>query len=225
MPGKSQGIFIVSFHSQVQGFQSDTEVEGILRRGNGSQIAHQVRCHFDNICRLSKALGIYGAMVCLIGACQPGKFLTVLRPIKIAGIHNGAADSIRCAIHILCRGVCDNICSPCKGSAEDRRRKGVIYNERHPVLMGSFRKFLNIQDLQRGIRNHFSKDQLGVGLKLGLQLLFGNIRIHKSGLDAHIFHRVRNQIIGPAVNGGRRNNMIARIRDIEYGIKIRRLAR
>ena len=87
--------------------------------------------------------------------------------------------------------------------------------------MGCLCKFLNIQNRQCRIGDGLAEDRLRIVLECRLQLLLRAVGGDKRGRDAHLGHRDRNQVEGSAINGGRRNDVIPALADIEQRKEIR----
>ena len=86
--------------------------------------------------------------------------------------------------------------------------------------VGCIGKLFNIQHRQGGVGNGFAKDSLGVGLERGVQLFLGTVRRDKGGGNAHLCHGDGDQVEGAAVNGAGRNDVVARVADVEQGKEV-----
>ena len=129
------------------------------------------------------------------------------------------------SIHILGGGMCNDITSPLKRTAIDRSGESIIHNKWHTVAMGYSGKFLNVEHLASGIGDRLTEEGLGVGTERFLNFLLRGILIDKSAFDAQFFHRYSEEIERTAIYLGRSDDMVARLANIEHGIKVGSLPR
>ena len=130
-------------------------------------------------------------------------------PVKLAVIDDHATQVGRMAIHVLSGGVRDDVGAPLKGTAHHGRREGVVDHQRHAVVVRGLGKALNIEHGKRGVGDGLAKDELGVGLEGGLQLLIGAVGCDERAGQAHAAHSVSQQVIRAAVDGRARDHVIA----------------
>ena len=130
-------------------------------------------------------------------------------PVKLAVVNDYAAQVGSMSIHVLGRGVRDDVGAPLKGTAHHGRREGVVDHQRHAVVMCSLGKALNIEHGKGGVCDRLAKDELGIGLKGCLELLIGAVGGDERAGNAHAAHGVGEQVIGTAVNGRASDHMIA----------------
>ena len=146
------------------------------------------------------------------------------QPVELAAVDNRTAKAGCMAVHILrCRMRYD-ISAPFNRTAVNRRREGVVHDQRHTMTMRSVGKFFNIQHRQCGVSNNFAKHSLGVVLKSSVQLLVRSIRRNKGRSYTHLCQCYINQIIAAAINRRGSNNMAACLADVEQSKEIRRLS-
>ena len=86
-------------------------------------------------------------------------------------------------------------------------------------------KALNVEDGKGGIGDGLAKDELGVGLEGGLQLLVGAIGGNERAGQAHAAHGVGKQVVGTAVDGRARDHMIAGTGNVKDREEVRGHAR
>ena len=213
-------------HAQVQALQPQIDEEGVLRRLDRAQIAHELRRRLGDVGTFqAEALGIHHAVVALIGRREPRELVGVGVPIKAARIHNDASDGSAVAVHVLGSGVGHNVGAPLDGPAQHRRGEGVVHDERHPVAVGRRREALDVEHGQRRVCDGLAEDALRVGPESGFKLLVGAVRIDEGALQAHAAHGVGEQVVGAPVDGRGGHHVIARAGDVEHREEVRRLAR
>ena len=124
-----QRILIVARHSKVKRFQADIGQESILGRLTGSHIPHQLYSSFGDISLFPETLGINDAMIGLVRRGQTRIFVLVAIPVKIAAVHDTAAQRHGMSVHIFCGGVRYNVRSEFKGTAVNGRGKGIVTDQ------------------------------------------------------------------------------------------------
>ena len=90
--------------------------------------------------------------------------------------------------------------------------------------VGCIGKLLNVQHGQGRVCDGLAEHHLGVGLECGVQFFLGAQRINKGGFNAHFLHGDGDQVEGAAVNGAGRNDVVARVADVEQGKEVGCLA-
>ena len=145
-------------------------------------------------------------------------------PVELAAVHDGTAQYGTMAVHVLGGGVGHDVGTPLEGAAVDRGGEGVVHDERHAVGVGCLRKLFNVQHGQGGVGDGLAEYDLGVGAERGVQLFLGAQRVHKGGLDAHLFHGDRDEVEGAAVDGAGCHDVVPGFTEVEQGKKVGRLA-
>ena len=130
-------------------------------------------------------------------------------PVKLTVIDNHAAQVGRVTIHVLGGGVRDDVGAPLKGTAHHGRREGVVNHQRYAVVVRGLGKAFNIEHSQRGIGDGLAKDELGVGLEGGLQLLIGAVGCDERAGQPHATHGVGEQIVRATIDSRARDHVIA----------------
>ena len=145
-------------------------------------------------------------------------------PVKVAAVHDRAADVDRVTVHIFGGGMGHNVRAELNRTAVDRRGKGVVHDERHAVFVRQTRELFDIQHGDRGIGDGLAEHSARVGTERLLQLLLGERLVNKGHVDAHLFHGDAQQVVGAAVDSGGSHDMAACLADIEQGKKVCRLS-
>ena len=145
--GDVLGILAVAWHTQVEGLQPEVEQESILRRGNGTEVAHQLGYEFRGVSPFAEGLGVGQAVVTLVGGGKAGEdssprsprggegfpFVRAGFPIELATIDDGSAHLCGVSVHVLRGGVGDDVAAPLEGAEVDVCGKSFIDNEVFPA--------------------------------------------------------------------------------------------
>ena len=99
-------------------------------------------------------------------------------PVKVATVHDAAADGHRMSIHIFCSRMRYNICAPLERTAVDRSCKRIIYNKWNTISVCNPGKFFQIQHYQSRVCDRLTEDTLCVRADRLLDLLFRRIRVN-----------------------------------------------
>ncbi len=129
------------------------------------------------------------------------------------------------AIHILGRGMGDNVRSPFKRTAVHRGREGVVHDKRYAVRMCDASELLNIKDFHTGIGKSLPEEQFGFWPESRGDHVIRIVRIDESHADAHLFQCDAQQVEGSSVDIGGADDMVAGPADVEAGKQIGGLAR
>ena len=214
----------MALHPDVQTFQPEVQHVGAHGRLDRAEVAHQLSSRLGDECALfAKALGVGDAVVAVVWGAQAGELLRVCHPVKLAAVHDRAANHCTVTVHILGGGVGHDIRAPLEGAAVDRRGEGVVHDEGHAVGMSCLGELLNVQYGQSRVGDGLAKDGLGVGLEGRIQLFLGAQRVHKGRCDAHFLHRDRDEVERTAIDGAGRHDVVARFADVEQREEVGRL--
>ena len=219
------GVFTVALHADVETFQPQTQVIGVLGSLNRAEIPHQLGGGLGDVGPLqTEALRVGDAVVALIRRTQAGELVGVLCPVKPAGIHNAAADGAGVAVHVLGGGVGHDVRAPLDGPAVHRGGEGVVHDEGHAVGVGGGGELLNVQYREGGVGDGLAEHRFGVGPEGGVQLLRRAVRGDEGHLQAHALHGHGQKVVGAAVDGAGGHHMVPAGGDVEYGVEVGRLA-
>ena len=209
----------------MQAFQTEVQHVGVHGRLHGAKITHQLRGRLGNKGPLfAEALSVGDAVVAVIRGAQAGELVGVGHPVELAAVHDGTAQYGAMAVHVLGGGVGHDVGTPLEGAAVDRGGEGVVHDERHAVGVGCLRKLFNVQHGQGGVGDGLAEHDLGVGAERGVQLFLGAQRVHKGGLDAHLFHGDRDEVEGAAVDGAGCHDVVTGLAKVEQGEEVGSLA-
>ena len=159
-------------------------------------------------------------MIALIRLTEARKPVCVPHPVKVSAVNDGTAQGGTVPVHVFGRGMGNDIGAEFKGTAVDRRCKGVVDNQGTAVPVRCRGKLFNVKHGQCGIGNGFTENRFGIWTEGSIQLFIRYIRRDKCDVDAHAFHCDGNQVVGAAVNAGFSDNMITAAAEIEQREKI-----
>ena len=214
-------VLAVALHAHMQALQTQVQHVGVHGGLHGTKVAHQLgRCLGDEGTLLAKTLGVGDAVVAVIRGAQAGELVGVDHPVELAAVHDGTAQYGAMAVHVLGGGVGHDVGTPLEGAAVDRGGEGVVHDERHAVGVGCLRKLFNVQHGQGGVGDGLAEYDLGVGAERGVQLFLGAQRVHKGGLDAHLFHGDRDEVEGAAVDGAGCHDVVTGLAKVEQGEEV-----
>ena len=121
-------------------------------------------------------------------------------PVKIAAVHDDAADGSAVASDKLCGGMYHDIGAVLNGTDQIRCRKGGIHHQRNMMPVGNFRQVLQVCQVGVGISQGLHENRLGVVLNRRLERAL-LLRVHKSsGNAAGKGKGMGQQVVGAAVN-------------------------
>ena len=221
-----QAVLAMPCHAQMQAFQPHVHQERVLRRLYGAEVPHELgRRLRDEGAFPAEALGVHDAVIALVRLGEAGKPLRMGHPVEAARVHDGAAHARAVPVHVLGGGMRHDVGSPFDGAAQHRRGKRVVHDERHAMRMRRRGETLDVEHGERRVRDGFAEHGLRVGTERGLELRVGAVGRDERAFQAHAAHRVGQQVVGAAVEGGARHHVVARAGKVEHGEEIRRLAR
>ena len=217
-----EGVAAMARHAQMQGFEAQVEDvggEGVLLRAD---VAHELDARLHDVGRAAEPLRVDHAVVGRVGRAELGEFAVV--PVEVAAVHDGAAGGLGVAVHVFGGGVGHDVGAPFDGPAEDRRGEGVVHDERHALGVGDPRQLLEVGDRERGVRDGFGEERLGVRTEGGGEPGFVGVLVDEGERDAHLLHGDGEEIEGAAIDGRGADDMVARLAEVEDGEKRGRLA-
>jgi len=138
-------------------------------------------------------------------------------PVKLAAVHDDAAQRGAVAADELGGRVDDDVRAVLDGTDEVRGAKGVINDQRQAVLVGDGRDGVDVGDVTVGVAQSLEVDGLGVGLDRVLDL-FQVMCIHEGGGDAELGQGVLQQVIAAAVDGLLGHDVVAGLRQRLDGV-------
>ena len=224
--GNGQAVLTMTRHAYMQALERAVQEEGRLRVLHGAEVAHELRGGLGNEGTLAtELLGIRHAVVALVGRGETRELVCMGHPVKLAVVDDHAAQVGSMSIHVLGGRVRNDVGTPLKGAAHHGRREGVVDHQRHAVVMRGLGKALNIEHGKGGVGDRLAKDELGVRLKGGLQLLISAVGGDERASHAHAAHGVGEQVIRTAVDSRARDHVITGTGNVKDCEEVRSHAR
>ena len=220
-----EGALAVPADSQVQGLQTQVQVEGVLGALGAAEVPHQMGHGLGDVGRLAKLLGIGKAVVGGVGGGEAGEFVGILVPGEVAAVHQGTAHGDAVAVDVLGGGVGDDIGPPFKRTAQHGGGEGVVHHQRQAVFVRHLGPALDVEDLYAGVGDGLPEDQLGVGLDGGLNFLVAGVGTQEGDADAQFGKAHAQQVEGAAVDVVGGDDMVPGAGDVEHREEIGGLAR
>ena len=205
----------------MQALQTEIQIERVLGRLDGAEVAHQLGGALGNEgAFLAELLSIGDAVIAVVGGAEAGELVGVSHPVKLAGIDDGTAHGNAVAVHVLGGGVGDDIAAPLDGTAVHGSGEGVVDDQGNAVGVGGIGELLNVQHGQGGVGDGLTKDGLGVGTESGFQFLVRAVGRDEGELNAHLCHGDGEEVEGAAVNGAAGDHMVAAVGNVENGVEV-----
>ena len=143
-------------------------------------------------------------------------------PVERAAVHDDAADGRAVAADPLGGRVDDDV-----GAVLDRlreqRREGVVHDDRHAAGVGDVGDRRQVVDVEARVADQLEEDRLGLlvdrppeGRRIGA--------VHEGRGDADLGQRVGEQVVGPAVERRRADEVVAGAGEVEDRERLGRLA-
>src|SRR5699024_3692191 len=98
-----QCVLTMARHPQVERLKSDIEEECVLRRLDGSEIAHELCSRLCDISSFSEFLRVDNPVIGLIGSGQSREFIPICLPVEVSAVDDRSAHAGSMAVHIFCR--------------------------------------------------------------------------------------------------------------------------
>jgi len=217
--GDLLGVGDVAFHAQAQRLNPEQSCKTVKRRLTATHVAQDLHPRFEYHGRCAE-VSVYQAVIRRVRFGKIRKAPT--GPIKIAAIHNHAADGGAVAAQKLGRAMGHNMRTPLERPAQIRRGKRVIDHHRNIVGLGNGRYFIKGKDRNIRVAQGLAIDNFGVGLN-GLFKFFRLGRVHKGRGNAHAREGMRELIKRATVQPTAGHNMVALAAQRHDGHHLRRV--
>ena len=191
-------ILCMTLQTQRERFRTLKQQECRKRRNCSALIAQQDRTDIGHKCSRADSIRKGNAVIARIRRCDRCIFAAGL-PVKLAGIHDHAAE--RCAVSAdeLCCGMHNDIRTVLDRTNQERRTECIINDKRQAVLMRNLRNCVNIRNIGIRIAERFEIDRLRILTDRALDLC-EIVRIDKGCLDAVLRERMCKEIVAAAVD-------------------------
>ena len=210
--------------AHMERFKAKIQQIRIERRCDCPEVAHQMGGAFRDVGELAERLRVGETVIRLIRLYETRKLVGMLLPVEVAAVDDASANLRGVSIHVLRRGVGDDVAAEVERTAENRSGERVVDDERHTILVGDLRELGDVQNYARGICDSFSKHALGVRAKRLLNLSRGGLWIDEREFDSDLLERHGKEIERAAVDLRRRYDMVSGIAEVENGERRSRLA-
>ncbi len=207
-----QRVVTDAVHAQCQGFDALQDQEGVVRGERGAGVAqrHDARAA-DEGC-LAQGFGIDHAVVAGVGGVEAGEALLVLRPGELATVHDGAADAVAVAAQVLGERVDDDVRAVLDGAQQVGAGHGVVHDQRHAVVVRHTRQRGDVGHVAQRVADGF--DENGLGAAIDVPREAGRVaRVREAGGNALARQRVREQVVGAAIERAGRYDVVAGLGD------------
>ena len=149
--------------------------------------------------------------------------LGVLAVVDVA-VSDNAGDPF-VAADVLGGRVDDDVRTPFQRTQQVGGAHRVVDDERHAEVVSDGGDRLDVEDVALGVRDGFAEEELRVVLDRAAPR-FGIVGVVDEGhLDAELGQGVREEVVGPAVEGGRGDDVVAGFGNVDDREELRRLAR
>ena len=197
----------MALHAQSQRVAAQPTQKGVLRAHDGADVADHLRAALGGELRRGE-IGIDEAVVAFVGDVE-AIVARVPLIIEVAAVHDDAAEGSRVAVEIFGRGMDDEVRAQLEGTAEHGGGEGVIDGKQHAVLLGDGGDLAEVEHLDGRVSDGLGEDHLRLIVDQLFDLFGGGVGVEKAGLDAHFGQGDGEQIEGAAVDGGRRDDIVA----------------
>ena len=175
--------------------------ESIEGRERGAGIAQALHAGLEDEGERAEGRSVGKAVIGRVGF---GELLEAAGggPVELAGVDNDAADGGAVAAEKLGGGIDHDIGSPLDGADKRRARRGVVDDQREPVLMGDGGQLRDVDNVELGIADGFGIDGAGLVIDGGAQAV-KVVGIDEAHRDAETRQGVVEEIVGAAIERSR----------------------
>ena len=218
-----QGVVADAVHAQRQGFDALQDLPGVERRERGAGVAQRHDPRAGDVGRRAQRLGIDHAVVAHVRLVQALEARLVLGPGELAAVDDGAAQRGAVPAQVLGQRVHHDVGAVLERPDQVGRAHGVVDDQRHAVLVRDGRHAGDVGDVAGRVADGLHVhglgalvDQLGEAGRVAV--------VGKAGLDAVLRQRVREQVVGAAVQCRAADDVVAHLGDGLQRVQDGRLA-
>ena len=212
-----QGVVADAVHAQGQGLDALQNLEGVHRTERRAHVAQRHHARPADVGRSAQCLGIDDPVVTHVGLVEAPEAGLVLGPRELAGVDDRAADRGAMAAQVLRQGMHDDVGAMLEGAAQVGAGYRVVDDQRHPMGMRHRCQRGDVRHVAQRVAHRFAEHRLGAVIDQPRKR--GRVaRVRKTRLDAHLREGVREQVVGAAIQGGGRHDVVARLGDGLDGI-------
>ena len=206
--GNLQRVVADAVHAQSQRFDALQNQERVEGRNRRAHVAQRHDAGTADVGSGAECFGIDDAVVGHVRFVETLELRLVLGPRELAAIDDDAADGIAMAAEVLGQGMDDDVGAVLERAAQVRRGHGVVDDDRHAMLVGDLGELFEVGDVAERVADRFAEHRLG----LAVDQFFEGCRvtvIGKAHLDAILRQGVGEQVVGAAVQGAGRDDVVA----------------
>ena len=211
-----QGILDMALNPQREGFESLQQQEGIEGADGGTGVAQNDGPYAGDEGGRAGHVGETGSVVAGVGLAQLGK-LAGGGPVEAARVDDDATQRGAVAADELGGRVDYDVGAMFDGAYEVGGAEGVVDDERNAVAMGYIGYGIDVDDTRVGVAQRLDEDGFGVG-PYGLLEIREVGRVDKGGGNAVGGQRVVEQVVGAAVDGVGRDDVVAGDGEVLEGV-------
>ena len=137
-------------------------------------------------------------------------------PVEVAAIHDHAAHGCAMSTSVFGGRVRDDVRTPLERTAQVGRGQRVIDHQWDVIFLRDFGGLFQRENVHQRIAERFTVNDLGIFLDGTAEVLRVG-RVYESHVDAQARESVPELADRPAIQGSRRNNMIARLANRKDG--------
>ena len=203
----------VPLDPQGERFQALQEDEAAHRGERGASVPEQDGAGAGDVGGGADGIGKDNPMVAVLRLGELRELAGRL-PVEFPGIHDDAADGGAVTADELRGGMDHDVRAQLDGPEQEWRREGIVHHERNPVPMGDGRNLLDVNDVAVGIAEGLDEQEFRLRTDGFLEVIQVG-RVHEGGRDAVGDERVLQEVVGAAVDGLGRYDMVACTSDVQ----------
>ena len=147
-------------------------------------------------------------MIGHIGLVQTAEARLVLGPGELPRIDQYATDTVAVTTQILGQGMHHDVCAMLERAAEVGRGHRVVDDQRYAVSVGNGGNGTEVGDVAERVADGFAEHRLGARVDQVLERCRVAV-IGKADLDAELWQRVGEEIVGATVQSARADDIVA----------------
>ena len=199
-------------HAQCQGLDALQDQERVERRDRRAGVAQRDDAGAADIGRGSQRLGVDDAVVADVRLVEAAEPRLVLGPGELARIDDRPADRGAMAAEVLGQRMHDDVGTVLNGAEQVRRRHGIVDDQRYTMPVRDRGDGRDVGDVALGIAEGLDEHRLGLRVDQRLEGLRPAI-VGEARLDAVLRQRVREQVVGAAIQCAGRDDVVAGLGD------------
>lgn len=207
-------------HAQAEGFDALDRLPTVERGLASADVAQRLHPRLEDEGRRTQ-VGVDQPMIAGVWLCEIGE--TAVAPIKVAPIHNHAANGGAVPADELGGGVDDDVGAPFKRPEQIGRGKGIVDQQRDVMFLGNGRYFLKGKDGDVRVAQRFAVDQLGILLD-GRRKRRRICGVYKGDGNAQPGQSIVELVVGAPIQTTAADDMVARLAKGQNGHDLRPMA-